>query len=418
VIGVLPPDVEPSEPERIYVSLERWADNESARSRGNHMDTIAVARLKPGVRFEEARVEMEALAKRLEETYPKTNTGVGANVRRFEEFRTRDYRATLWMLLGAVGFVLLIACTNVANLLLARAATRQKETAIRAALGAGSLRLLRQALTESVLLALIGGGLGLALAFSSLGLMRNLIEVRLPGIEQLQLNWAVLGYSVGVSVLTGLIFGLAPAVLNSRLDLNRYLKEGGKTSGSALGRRSLGRGLLVAEVALATVLLIGAGLLIRTVFELNQASPGFQTANLLTMQMQLPGSYDTDKRIVFYRQLRERIEALPGVESASAGLSIPMLGSNWTSIFVVADQPVPPRSELPSSAFNPVGVGYFEAVRIPLVRGRVFDETDTAESEPVIVINQSLARTMWPGQDPLGKRPLSPWRWRRSGSTV
>lgn len=407
VIGVLPSGFELLNRERAYIPLEPWADNRSTQHRGNHQGIRVLARTRPGIPFDRAHSEMESIASQLEEQYPDTNTGIGVNVDRINDLRVEDYRATLWMLLGAVFLVLLIACTNVANLLLARAVTRRKEFAIKAALGAGRRRLIQQGLTEGVLLALLGGGLGVVLAFWSLSLLRGFLPADVPRLHQVQLDWQILGYTLGLSLLTGILFGLVPAVFASRAKPSDPLKEGNRSAGS---RHSTGRYLLVSEVALATVLLIGAGLLVRSVYELTQVDPGFRADHILTMQIALPESRYTDEHIpLFLDQMQERMGAIPGVTSATVGASFPMIEWGWSSIFILDDRPVPPREKLPSSIFNPVDTDYFETFGIPLLRGRTFLDSDTARSPSVIVVNQALADRFWPNENPIGKRLKQGW---------
>jgi predicted permease len=418
IVGVLPEDFEFSTRERAFATLEPWAGkNESARDRGNHQGIYVLARTRESVSFEEARSEMETIARQLEAEYPNTNSGVGVTMKRLSERRVEDYQRTLWTLLGAVALVLLIACANVANLLLARAVSRKRVTAIQAALGASRLRLIRQGLTEGLVLALAGGILGAILAFFSLQLLKGLLPADVPRIDQMGIDLRLLAFALGISVLTGLLFGSFPAWLASRARPSDPLKEGSRDTGGG----AAGRGLLVAEVALATLLLIGAGLLIRSLFELTRVDPGFRPDRLLTMNVGLPYTrYDGEARISFLRQLEERLSGLPGVHAATVGLTLPMKGSSWSSVFTVGDRPVPERSELPSTLFTPVALGYFETLGIPLVRGRLFERTDDADSSPVVVINETLANRLWPGEDPVGKRlkqgwpenvgPFNPWR--------
>ena len=421
VIGVLPPNFELVPEDRFYLPLMQWAETEASSSRGDHQSVYMLARLKAGVSFEKARAEMTAIAERFQTEYPDTNSGVGVVVERLQERRLREFRPILWLLLGAVAFVLLIACTNVANLLLARSTSRQRETAICSALGASRVRLIQQALTESLVLGVFGGITGLVMANVGLYWIRSATPFDVPRLAQATLNLRVLTYALVVSVLTGILFGLVPAVSASRGRVNEYLKEGARNVSSALGRKQLGRWLLVGEVALATVLLIGAGLLIRTVANLTRVEPGFRPDNVLLLQMGLSGEeYTEEKRVPFYRALRERLLGLPGVSSAAVGSTLPMLGSNWTSIFTVSDQPVPPRSDLPSSAMSPVGLGYFETLGMTLLEGRFFDERDAKDAQAVIVVNETLAHGLWPNESPIGKRlkqgwpesvgPRHPWR--------
>lgn len=410
VVGVLPPNFELVPEDRFYLPLMQWAEPDASKDRGDHESIYVHARLRSGTSFEQAQAEMNAIAARFEAEYPDSNSGVGAVVERLAERRLREFRPILWLLLGAVAFVLLIACTNVANLLLARSTSRQREIAICSALGASRRRLIQQALTESLVLGVLGGVAGLVMANVGLYWIRSATPFDVPRLAQATLNVPVLAYALGLSALTGILFGLAPAVAASRARVNEYLKEGARNVSSSLGRKQLGRWLLVAEVALATVLLIGAGLLIRTVQNLTQVEPGFRPDNVLVLQMGLSGEeYTEERRVPFYRALRERLLGLPGVSSAAVGTTLPMQGSNWTSIFTVADQPVPPRAELPSSAMSPVGLGYFETLGITLDEGRLFNELDNKDSQAVIVVNETLARGMWPNESAVGKRLKQGW---------
>ncbi len=407
IIGVLPGDFELSPEERAYTTLEPWADNEDSRDRGNHMEIYGLARLAEGVSFEEARTEMETIARRLESEYPETNSGVGVNLERLSHRRVKEYRRTLWTLLGATSLVLLIACANVANLLLARAIGRRRATAIQAALGASRLRLVRQGLTEGLVLAVLGGALGAVLAFGCLRLLKGTLPADVPRLDRVAIDLRVLFYTLAVSLSTGLFFGSFPAWLFSRSKPSDPMKEGSRDTGQG---GTAGRGLLVAEVALATVLLVGASLLIRTVYQLTQVNPGFRADHLLTMRLGLPFSrYQGDSRRAFLFRLDEELEAVPGVRSATLGLVLPMNGIRWSSVFIVGDLPVPPRAELPNSIFTPVEPGYFETLSIPLIRGRLFGATDDADTPPVVIVNEALARNFWPGQDPIGKRLKQGW---------
>jgi len=409
IIGVLPDDFELSADERAYTALEPWAGNEDARDRGNHMEIYGLARLADGVSLEKARVEMETIAAGLEAQYPETNSGIGVTLERLSDRRVKDYRKTLWTLLGATSLVLLIACANVANLLLARAVSRRRVAAIQAALGASRLRLVRQGLTEGLLLAALGGALGAVLAFGCLRLLKGTLPADVPRLDRVAIDLRVLLYALGVSLTTGLLFGSLPAFLLSSWKTTDPMKEGGRDTGHAQGGL-LGRGLLVAEVALATLLLVGASLLIRTVYQLGRVNPGFRADHLLTMRLGVPFSrYQGDSRRAFLLRLDEELEAVPGVRSATLGLVLPLNGFQWSSVFIVGDLPVPPRAELPNSIFTPVEPGYFETLSIPLLRGRLFDARDGAGAPNVVVVNETLAKNFWPGQDPIGKRLKQGW---------
>jgi len=422
IIGILPAAFEESTIERLYLPLEPWADNELTRDRINHQGIFLLGRLKAGVTAEQARSEMETIAGRLEREYPRSNAGVGASIERLEEYRTRDYRAILLILQAAVGFVLLIACANVANLLLARAANRRSEMALRSALGADRLHLAGQALTESFLLAFLGGALGLGIAQLSLQGLHNLLPVTIPRLADATMDGRVLTLTLLSCILTGMLFGLAPALRAQPSCLSEALQDASR-GGAGPGPGGRLRQVLPAlEISLATVLLIGAGLLIRTVHGLMSTDPGFTQKNLVTLQLSFPDSeeYILEGREMLFKQLRERLKALPGVEEASSGLSMPLQGTEWSSIFIVGDRPAPPRAQLPVSVFNTVDVGYFSTLGIPLLEGRDFSEFDNSGSEKVIVVNETLARHFWPGESAVGKRlkqglpedpdEASPWR--------
>jgi putative ABC transport system permease protein len=411
VIGVLPPDFELFRPVDLYAPLGTYVTSQPGMlDRGNHFGLNVLARLKNGVGVEQARAEMETLAAQLEREYPDTNSGNSALAQGLSDRYSEDIRQSLIVLLTAVGFVLLIACVNVANLLLVRAAARQKEIAIRLALGAARGRIVRQLLTESVLISLLGGTAGLLIGVWMKDGLLALAPENVPRLSEVRLDISVLLFTLCVSVLTGLLFGLLPAWHVSRSDLHATLKEGGRSARGS-SREGMRKILLVAEVGLSLVLLIGAGLMLRTVSQLTRVNPGFNAEKLLTMQLTLSGNiYDPQHRRVFYNECLTRVQAVQGVRSAALTLSLPIDGSNWNSVFIVGDQPVPPRVELPSSAFTPVSANYFETMGIRLLKGRVFtDEADNEKSSAVTVINETLARRFWPNEDPIGKRLKQGW---------
>jgi len=410
VIGVLPPNFEFFRKDDLFTPLELSVTRESGDlDRGNHSGLNALARLKPGISISQASAEMDALASQLEQAYPNTNSGNGAITYSLLERYASDVSPTLWVLLAAVGFVMLIACVNVANLLLVRAGERHKEIAIRLAMGAGAWRIIRQLLTESLLLALFGGLSGLLLGVWMMEGLLDLAPEGIPRLDQTRLDPTVLAFSLGVSLLTGLLFGLLPAWNAARREVYGALKEGGRTGAGAL-REPMRKALLVAEVGLSLVLLIGAGLMLRTVDRLIHVDPGFETENLLTMQLSLPrNAYDETRRRVFYDECIARVGAVPGVSAAALTLSLPIDGSNWNSVFIAGDKPVPPRAELPSSAFTPVSENYFNAMGMRLVQGRAFTNADAPGRPTVTIINETLARRIWPGEDPIGKRLKQGW---------
>ena len=330
-----------------------------------------------------------------------------------------DIRPALLVLLGAVGFVLLIACANVANLLLARAAVRQKEIALRLALGASRSRLTRQFLTESVLLAIFGAGLGLLLAFAGIRILGTFIPSSISQVQTISIDATVLIFTAGVAVLTGIAFGLAPAIQGSHLNLNDTLKESGRDSaGSIKGHRA--RGLLViGEVAISFVLLIGAGLLINSFLHLRKLDPGFRADHLLTMKVDLSEvKYpDRDRRAAFFDEVIRRVRVLPGVQSAAVAGNLP-LTYNGDSMFIsVEGLPDPPPDQQPDVIYRVIGPGYFATMGIQIVRGRDFTDHDKGDAKDVVVISEKTAQHFWPGQDPIGKRlkpgssaSTSPWR--------
>jgi putative ABC transport system permease protein len=408
VIGVTPPGFEFFQNDDLFIPLGvsiRPAD----KARGNHGGLNVLARLKDGVSWEQAGAEMNTIAAQLERSYPDTNSGNGALTYRLLDRYTSDVSRTLWVLLAAVGVVLLIACVNVANLLLARAAERQKEIAIRLALGAGRRGIIRQLLIESLLLAALSGLGGLLLGVWMLAGLLKLTPEGIARLSHTRLDTTVLLFTLGVSLLTGLLCGLLPAWQATRHELHATLKEGGRASAGA-GRERMRKGLLVSEIGLSLVLLAAAGLMLRSVQRLTRFDPGFAKENLLTMQFSLPrNAYDESRLRAFYNESIARVEALPGVRAAAYTLSLPIDGSNWNSVFIVADKPVPPRADLPSSAFTPVSENYFKTMGVRLLKGRVFTEADTAGKPTVTVINERLAARMWPGADPIGKRLKQGW---------
>ncbi|HJQ25491.1 MAG TPA: ABC transporter permease [Blastocatellia bacterium] len=364
-----------------------------------------VARLQPGVTQAEAQAEMTTIARRLEQAFPQTNRGMGVNLVPLQTYIVGDVRTALLVFLGAVGFVLLIACANVANLLLARAATRQKEMAIRAALGASRWRIVQQLLIESLLLALLGGALGLVLASWGLNLLVAAAPQEIPRLNAITIDVQVLGFTLLISMLTGIIFGLAPALQASKPDLNTALKDGGRTSGGTL-RHRLRNLLVVAEVSLALVLLIGGGLLLKSFMRLRDTSLGFNPDHLLTASITLPeAAYPKMAQVkTYYQQALARLGARQEARAVGIASALP-LGKNGARI--QGDLQVEGEAaERPGVSANKLAVsaGYFEAMGIPLLKGRMFDDRDTESSSGVLIISESLARALWPDEDAIGKR--------------
>jgi putative ABC transport system permease protein len=313
------------------------------------------------------------------------------------------------LLLGAVGFVLLIACANIANLLLARASARRREIAVRTALGAGRWRITRQLLTESLLLAVADGAVGLALSCLLIKLLIAIGPGNVPRLDQVGLDARVLAFTVGVVGLVGLFFGLAPALHASKTDLNDVLKEGGRSGSEGPARNRVRAILVVSEIALSLLLLIGAGLLIKSFVLLRDVNPGFDPENVLTMRVALPGKRYSkpEQQMIFFRELTQRVSALPGVEAAGAALSLPLGGSGDTAgrSFIREGHPLTPEETLQTDYFV-LTPDYFKTMRIPVKTGRAFTDRDTAETPPVVVVNESIAQRIFPGEDPIGKRIL------------
>jgi len=382
-----------------------WFIGEDMRVRRGRFMTI-FARIKPEVTFEQARSEMSLIGARLEKQYNNFNANWGVNVVPLRTQFTGEIRLALLVLLGAVGFVLLIACANVANLMLARAAARQKEIAVRAALGAGRGRIVRQLLTESVLLAAAGGAAGLVLAWWGTDLLVSLGPGELTDLQQVKISAPVLGFTLAVSLLTGIIFGLVPAFDAARFDLQESLKEGGKNIGGGTRSHRLRSAFVIAEIALALVLLVGAGLLVRSFARLQAVDPGFNAKNTLTMRISLPTrKYDSDpKRIAFFRQAIEKIKALPGVQEAGAVSFLPFATTPaGTGVEIEGRPKLPPGQGLVTSV-SVTDENYFRTMQIPLKRGRLFTEPEAVEMRHVVVINETFAQKYFPNEDPLGKR--------------
>ena len=391
---------------------------EEAAQRGNHFLEV-IARLKPGITLKQAQAEMNTIAARLAQQYPDYNTRIGAVVVPLQEEVVGDIKPALLILLGAVGFVLLIACANVANLLLARAAVRQKEIALRLALGASRSRVTRQFLTESVLLAVFGAGLGLLLAVGGIRMLKTFIPATIAQVQTINIDARVLIFTAFVAIVTGIGFGLAPALQSSHLNLNDTLKEGGRDAGGGSKGNRL-RGLLViGEVAVSFVLLIGAGLLINSFFHLRNLQPGFRADHLLTMKVDLSEvKYpDRDRRAVFFDEVIRRVRALPGVQSAAVAGNLPLTYNGDSMNISVEGVPDPPPDQRSDVIFRAIGPGYIGTMGIPIIRGRDFTDQDKADSKDVVVISEKTAQHFWPGQDPIGRRlkpgsstSNTPWR--------
>jgi putative ABC transport system permease protein len=413
VVGILPPDFQfprrgelPAGhqfPRQVECYLPLSLTPNQASNRGRHYLAV-VGRLKPQVTIAQAQAEMDSIAQSLQEQYPQTNTDKGVRLVSLHQQVVGKVRKELLVLLGAVAFVLLIACANVANLLLARAAARRKEMAIRLAMGARRSRVARQLLTESVLLALLGGGLGWLLAFSGIDLLGAISPGNLPRLDTISLDSRVLLFTLLISLITGLVFGLAPALAASRPDLNETLKEGGRSSSGAHHHR-FRRLLVVAEIALSLVLLIGAGLMIRSFARLMSVDAGINAQNVLTLDILLPrAKYDSPRQAAFFEQIIERMKALPGVESAGAVYPLPLSGGEEGSGFQIEGQPPPAPGQSRSSGPRWVSSDYFHTLGVTLLKGRAFTSQDGSAAPRVMVINEAMARSFFPDTDPLGKR--------------
>ncbi len=413
VTGVMPPSFQfhikhrsgTGRPAELWTVLPMPTGG-TANERGRFLSVVA--RLKDGVSLEQAGAELRTIEARLSDEAPQFNKNFSAEVLPLREQFFGNVRRPLWLMLGAVGFVLLIACANVANLLLSLATSREKEIALRAALGARRGRIVRQLLTESLLLALLGSVLGLGFAWLGIKALALISPRDLVSLQSVGLNLTVLLWTFGVSVLTGVIFGLAPALHISRLNLNDSLKEGGKSeSAQASGSRRLRSALVVSEIALAVVLLASAGLLIKSFVRLQQVDRGFNTEGILTMVVRLPAArYPEDSQAVsFFNQALERVRTLPGVRSAGMVNFLPLyggLGSN--TAFKIEGRPEPPLGQGPSTDVRVADAGYFPTMGIPLLRGRSFSDMELREARQVILINEALARLHFPNEDPIGKR--------------
>ncbi len=421
VIGVMPQGYQFPSRVEMWVPVGPLSDQTSWQSRGNHPGLYGVARMKPGVTLEAAQADMENIAVNLEQQYPDTNAGNRVKIQPLLEIFVSDVRQTLWVLFAAVGFVLLIACANIANLLLARATSRQKEMAIRAAMGAGRWRIARQLLTESVTLALVGGTLGLLLARWGVDLILYMSPEAIPRSGEIGLDWRVLAFTIGVSLITGVLFGLMPALQSGVVDVHETLKETGR---GTTRRHWLRSSLVVVEVATTLVLLVGAGLMIRSFYQLQKVNPGFSYDRLTSFSIALPRTkYSSiDQREAFFRQLLENIRSLPGVEATAAASGLPLGNNGWQTSFVVDGQPIPPTTQIPLMEACLVTPDYFRAMNIPLLKGRYFDDRDDRsflagrdlstlneiEKEVAgvnsIIIDEEFARRHWPNEDAVGKR--------------
>jgi predicted permease len=403
VVGIMPTGFEFPQEAELWVPLA-WDDSER-QTRSIH-DYIVIARLKQDVSLAQAQAEMSTISSRLEQQYPEADKGWGAVVIPLQEDLVGDIRPALLVLFSAVGFVLLIACANVANLMLARGANRQKEIAIRIALGAGRARIVRQLLSESVLLATAGGLLGLLLAGWGSGLLIRLSADSLPNPGEICIDKWALGFTLVVSFGAGIVAGIAPALQFTKTEMSEALKQGtGRTGGSSVKQRTR-KALVICEVALSLILLIGAGLMIRSFWKLQHVDPGINISNTLTMSVGLsPTKYsDAQRQAAFFDRVLEQISALPGVVSAGATTTLPLAGQGSMQPFTIEGRPESAVAEQPMAATRYISPGYFGTMGIPLRQGRFFNDQDRENVAPVIIISEAMAHQLWPGQDPIGRR--------------
>jgi predicted permease len=399
--------------------------NETARTNRGGEDFNIFAKLKPGVTVEKAQADMNVLAARMKRDYPQNyppNGGLTISVVPLINQVVGDVRLALYVLLGAVGLVLLIACGNVANLLLSRGAVRYKEMAIRAAVGASRERIVRQLLTEAILLAALGGLLGLTLTIGAVKALNLFGPANIPRLNEIGIDARVLAFTFAISLITGVVFGLVPALRASRLDLNDVLREGGRsgvgTRAFGLGHQRLRKLLIASEIALSLVLLIGAGLLVRSYERITSANPGFDARNVLSLRIALPGfKYKTPEAVIgFYKQLEDRIAALPGVQHVGSNYLLPLssVALGWEPITVEGYVPKAAGEDLIIASSGYVSPDYFRAMGIPLLKGRFFDDRDVRDAPDAAIVDDKLAERFWPGQDAIGKRmrrgDSGPWR--------
>jgi len=407
VIGVLPQTFEWQSPVDVWVPIGLRADQANMTERGNHPGIYVLGLLKPNVTVEQARTEIKSIAARLAEQYPESNGGNSAVVDSLQSRAVEDIRPALLILLAAVGLVLLIACANVANLLLARAASRSKEIAIRTALGAGRSRIIRQLLTESLLLSVMGGALGLLFAMWGIDALLAVIPDNVPRllVMGIGLDARVLAFTLGISMLTGLLFGLAPALQASKSNLNESLKDGGRSGSAGASRQRVRNLLVVSEVALSLLLLVSAGLLIKSFMRLQETELGFDPENVLTLRVPLPEARYKENALVenFWDELLRRVRALPGVESAGLTRGLPMNGGIESNVMVEGQETTNPKDA--TVAVNLYAEpGYFRTMNIKLLRGRFLSDRDTKDAPLAVMVDEMFVARFFPNADPLGKR--------------
>ncbi len=408
IVGIMPPGFTYPNDTEVWWA---YAVNPAEERRDNRYLEV-VTRLKSNVPMAQAQAEMDTINQRLAQNYTETNSGWSVQLIELRERLVGELRTSLLILLGAVAFVLLIACANVANLLLARAASRQKEIAVRTALGASRLRVIRQLLTESVLLSLVSGLLGLGLSLWLIKLLIAIIPPNTPRLDEIAINWQVFGFTLSVTILAGLMFGLFPALQTSRPNLNETLKDSGQRGSDTGGRNRVGGLLIISEIALSFILLAGAGLLIKSFLHLREIDPGFNPDNVLTMRLGLPWKNyeEAERRRQLFEHLIDRVKATPGVQSAGATLSLPLGGDTFNvgRSLILEGRPMTPN-ESSTAMYMPVTPDYFQTLQIPLKAGRTFTDQDNLQNTKVVIVNETMARRLWPGESPIG-RHFTIWR--------
>jgi putative ABC transport system permease protein len=414
VVGVMPASFRyplQREPQAIWSTLSPLNDTSDnsppmVQHRGAHFLTC-IARLKPGVTLAQAQAAMDVIASSLSKQYPDTNKYMNVHLSSLQDRLTGSIRPALLVMMIAVGLVLLIACVNVANLLLARATTRGREIAIRTAMGAGRIRVVRQLLTESLLLAIVAGIFGAALAFWGSGVLVRLSPENLPRVGEIHIDGWALAFTAGLSLLTGILFGLAPAVQSTHSNIVEALKEGSLSMTAGRSRHGLRSSLVIVEMALALILLVSAGLLIRSLIRLQDVNPGFDPHHVMTASLDLPDAkYSDPKKAEFFRELIPQLQAIPGVQSAAAVFPLPMSGDEIRTSFQIEGRPVA-KSDEPHTSVRCVTPNYFTTLRIPLLQGREFTERDEASATKVLIVNQAFAQQFFPGENPIGQHILA-----------
>ena len=408
IVGIMPPGFTYPDDTEMWWSRQLRPTKEARDNR--YMN--AVARLKPNVSIAQAQTELDTISERLGQSYVETNRNWTTRLTQLQERLVGELRTSLLILLGAVAFVLLIACANVANLLLARAAYRQQEIAVRTALGASRMRVVRQLLTESVLLSIVSGLIGLGLSIWLVKLLIAISPANSPRVDEIGIDWRVFGFTLGVTILAGLLFGLVPALQTSRPNLNEMLKDSGRHGAESGGRNRVGSLLIVSEIALSFVLLAGAGLLIKSFLNLRQINPGFNADNVLVMRLVLlyPKYKQPEPRIQAYNQVIDSVKAIPGVQSAGAVLSLPLRGDTFGlgRSVIREGRPMVPEEAVNARHLTVTG-DYFQTLQIPLKSGRLFTDQDNLQSPKVVIISEKMARELWPNENPIG-RHFTEWR--------